>query len=54
MMRKGIYVVPTDRWYIERAVWLIAGIFLLGSTLLAVLIGPLWIFGRYRHRISFY
>jgi hypothetical protein len=45
MMRKGIYVVPTDRWYIERAVWLIAGIVLLGSTLLAVLVGPLWIFG---------
>jgi len=23
-LRKGIYVVPTDRWYIERTVWLIA------------------------------
>ncbi len=44
-MRKGIYVVPTDRWYIERAVWLIAGIVLLCSTLLAVLVDPLWIFG---------
>jgi hypothetical protein len=44
-MRKGIYVVPTDRWYIERTVWLIAGIVLLICTLLAVLVDPLWIFG---------
>jgi hypothetical protein len=40
---KGIYVVPTDRWYIERTVWLIAGIVLLTSTALAVLANPLWI-----------
>jgi hypothetical protein len=39
-MRKGIYVVPTDRWYIERTVWLIAGVALLASTLLAVLVNP--------------
>ena len=44
-MRKGIYVVPTDRWYIERAVWLIAGLVLLASTVLAVLVNPLWILG---------
>jgi hypothetical protein len=44
-MRKGVYVVPTDRWYIERTVWLIAGLVLLGCTLLAVLANPLWIFG---------
>ena len=31
-MRKGIYVVPTDRWYIERTVWLIAGVVLLACT----------------------
>ena len=42
---KGIYVVPTNRWYIERAVWLIAGIVLLTSTALAVLVNPLWILG---------
>jgi hypothetical protein len=41
--RKGIYVVPTDRWYIERSVWLIAGCVLLGGTLLAVRVQPLWI-----------
>ena len=23
--RRGIYIVPTNRWYIERTVWLIAG-----------------------------
>ena len=44
-MRKGVYVVPTDRWYIERTVWLIAGLVLLSCTLLAVLVNPLWIFG---------
>ena len=44
-MRKGIYVVPTGRWYIERTVWLIAGLVLLSCTLLAVLVNPLWIFG---------
>jgi hypothetical protein len=32
--------VPTDRWYIERAVWLIAGFVLLTSTLLARLVDP--------------
>jgi hypothetical protein len=33
-----IYVVPTNEWYIERAVWLIAGIVLLSSTALAWLV----------------
>jgi hypothetical protein len=27
--RKGIYIVPTNRWYIERTVWLIAGLVLI-------------------------
>lgn len=44
-MRKGVYVVPTDHWYIERVVWMIAGIVLLASTALALLLDPLWIFG---------
>lgn len=35
-----IYIVPVDRWYIERAVWLIAGLVLLISTTLAWLIDP--------------
>jgi hypothetical protein len=38
--RPRFYVVPTDRWYIERAVWLIAGFVLLTSTLLAWLVDP--------------
>ena len=31
--RSGIYIVPTHRWYIERTVWLIAGVVLLSCTL---------------------
>ena len=34
-LRSGIYIVPTDRWYIERSVWLIAGVVLSASTLAA-------------------
>jgi hypothetical protein len=41
-LRSGIYIVPTDRWYIERTVWLIAGFALLASTALATLYHPLW------------
>ena len=37
------YIVPTDRWYIERTVWLIAGFVLLAATSLAALVDPLWI-----------
>jgi hypothetical protein len=33
--RRGIYIVPTNRWYIERTVWLISGLVLLASTALA-------------------
>jgi hypothetical protein len=41
--RAGIYIVPTDRWYIERTVWLIAGLVLLVSTSLAALVDPRFI-----------
>jgi hypothetical protein len=44
-IRSGVYIVPTDRWYIERTVWLIAGIVLLASTAMALLVNPLWILG---------
>lgn len=44
-LRSGIYVVPTSFWYIERTVWLIAGIVLLASTALAWFVNPLWILG---------
>lgn len=42
-LRSGIYIVPTDRWYIERTVWLIAGFVLLASTALAALVHPWFI-----------
>jgi hypothetical protein len=44
-LRSGIYIVPTHRWYIERTVWLIAGLVLLGTTGLAALGQPLWAIG---------
>jgi hypothetical protein len=42
-LRSGVYVVPTHRWYIERTVWLIAGIVLLTATALAALVDPRWV-----------
>ena len=44
-LRSGIYIVPTHRWYIERTVWLIAGLVLLATTALAALYQPLWVLG---------
>ena len=44
-LRSGVYIVPTNRWYIERTVWLIAGIVLLTSTALSLLVNRLWILG---------
>jgi hypothetical protein len=44
-LRSGIYIVPTSHWYIERTVWLIAGVVLLTSTSLALLSERLWILG---------
>lgn len=41
-LRSGSYVVPTDRWYIERTVWLIAGAVLVAATALAALVSPWW------------
>ena len=42
-LRSGVFIVPTDRWYIERTVWLVAGIVLLTSTALALWAHPLWV-----------
>lgn len=42
-LRSGVYIVPTSTWYVERAVWLIAGGVLLTSTALAWLIDPRFI-----------
>jgi hypothetical protein len=44
-LRTGTYMVPVNRWYIERTVWLIAGIVLLVSTAMSLLVNPLWILG---------
>lgn len=44
-LRSGVYIVPTNRWYIERTVWLVAGFVLLLSTAMALLSNPLWILG---------
>lgn len=41
--RKGIYIVPTNRWYTERTVWLIAGLVLIAGTALAALVDPRWV-----------
>ncbi len=40
-LRSGIYIVPTNRWYIERTVWLVSGVILLVSTTIAALYQPL-------------
>jgi len=42
-LRRGIYIVPTHRWYIERTVWLIAGLVILVVTALAAFVNPLWV-----------
>lgn len=43
--RRGVYIVPTHRWYIERTVWLIAGAVILTLTALAALVDPRWVLG---------
>jgi len=43
--RSGVYIVPTNSWYIERTVWLIAGFVLLASTAMAVFVNKVWILG---------
>jgi len=42
-LRSGVYIVATHRWYIERTVWLIAGVVLLSATTMAALVDPLWV-----------
>jgi hypothetical protein len=39
-LRSGVYIVPTNRWYIERTVWLVAGVVLLAATALALWVDP--------------
>jgi len=42
--RSGVFLVKTDWWYVERMVWLIAGIDVLVSSVLAYLHHPNWAF----------
>jgi len=42
-LRSGVYIVPTDQWYVERTVWLIAGFVLLFATAMAALVQPFWV-----------
>lgn len=42
-IRRGIYLVPTETWYIERTVWLVAGVVLLAGTTMAVLVDRWWV-----------
>jgi hypothetical protein len=42
-MQRGIYIVPTNYWYVERTVWLIAGLVLLVGTALAYWVQPLFV-----------
>jgi hypothetical protein len=44
-LRRGIYMVPINEWYIERTVWLIAGLVLLASTALALFVDPRFVAG---------
>jgi cellulose synthase/poly-beta-1,6-N-acetylglucosamine synthase-like glycosyltransferase len=38
-----MYIAKTDSWYLERIIWLVAGIFALSSALLAWLHSPWWL-----------
>ena len=40
VLRSGVYIVPSNEWYVERTVWLVAGIVLLTSTALARWVHP--------------
>ncbi|BCB96840.1 hypothetical protein JZK55_17620 [Dissulfurispira thermophila] len=38
-----MYLSQTDSWYLERLIWLVAGIFTLSSAILSVLHSPYWL-----------
>ena len=42
--RSGLFLVKTDWWYVERLVWLIAGIDVLASSILTVVHHLNWAF----------
>lgn len=38
-----MYCAKTDSWYLERVIWLVAGVFALGSAVLAFWVSPYWL-----------
>ena len=38
-----MYIAKTDTWYLERVLWLIAGVLALGSAVLAWIHSPYWL-----------
>ncbi|GBD97536.1 MAG TPA: DUF2892 domain-containing protein [Nitrospirae bacterium] len=38
-----MYIAKTDKWYLERIIWLIAGVFTLTGTLLAAFHSIYWL-----------
>ncbi len=38
-----MYLARTDKWYLERLIWLVAGVFALAGTVLAVVHSRYWL-----------
>lgn len=38
-----MYLAKTDSWYLERVIWLLAGLFTLLSVVLTVFVSPYWL-----------
>ncbi|MBI5056787.1 MAG: DUF2892 domain-containing protein [Nitrospirae bacterium] len=38
-----MYIARTDKWYLERLIWLLAGIFSLTGTILAAVVSKWWL-----------
>lgn len=38
-----MYIASTERWYLERVIWLIAGTIITVSTVLAVFVNSYWL-----------
>lgn len=38
-----MYIAKNDSWYLERVIWLVAGVFILMSLALAYFISPYWL-----------
>jgi len=42
-LRSGIYIVPTDRWYLERRIYAAVGINISIASVLSLLHSPWWL-----------